>query len=316
MEQIRQNRLKEALGRIYDQQPAYFREYLRRYQEDPTSRIFAPLADAYRQMGKIDEAIQICEKGLEYHPNFPGGRVALARCYLEKKWYMEAKRELEKVVKEVPENLLAHKLLADTYYALKDYTSSLSAYKMAFLLSPNDIQIAEKIRSLEQGNPAGEAIQAQENIEIDEVVERNVQKKEFQPSTSISIPYFQEEESELWSPNSEEKVGLEDLVGFSEEIQIEDSFKTESLRDIFAEDAQKKQKEITSETLADLYYSQGQIEKALVIYEKMKRQDPNSAISKKIMNCRLKLGLDKQALVREQQITTLSKLLKKVQRQA
>jgi tetratricopeptide (TPR) repeat protein len=268
-------------------------------------------------MGKIEEAIQICEKGLEYHPNFPGGRVALARCYLEKKWHLEAKRELEQVVKEVPENLLAHKLLADTHYALKDYASSLHSYKMAFLLSPNDIQIAEKIRSLEQGAPAKAAAAAeeQENIEIDEVVERNVQKPEFKPSTSVSIPYFQEEESELWSPNSEEKVGLEDLVGFSEEIQIEDSFKTESLRDIFAEDAQKKQKEITSETLADLYYSQGQVEKALVIYEKMKRQDPNSAISKKIMNCRLKLGLDKQALVREQQITTLSKLLKKVQHQ-
>jgi ABC-type multidrug transport system fused ATPase/permease subunit len=57
-----QNRVREALGKIYDQEPPYFREYLRRFKEDPTSRVFAPLADGYRRQGRLDEAIEICRE--------------------------------------------------------------------------------------------------------------------------------------------------------------------------------------------------------------------------------------------------------------
>src|SRR3954470_1307396 len=116
----RSNRDREALGRIYDQHPPHFREYLRRYKEDPTSRVFAPLAEAYRRLGRVDEAIAICREGLQHHPEFHGGRVALAKCFLEKKMLSEARQELEIVVKQVPENLLAQRLLGDTLVALKE----------------------------------------------------------------------------------------------------------------------------------------------------------------------------------------------------
>src|SRR5580698_2425157 len=91
----RQNRVREALGRIYDNYPPYFREYLRRFREDPTSRVFAPLAEAYRRMGQVEEAIEICREGLEHHPDFHGGRVALAKCYIDKRLFAEARVELE-----------------------------------------------------------------------------------------------------------------------------------------------------------------------------------------------------------------------------
>ena len=41
-------------------------KYLKEYQENPRSRVFAPLAEAYRKSGLIDEAIDICREGLEY----------------------------------------------------------------------------------------------------------------------------------------------------------------------------------------------------------------------------------------------------------
>lgn len=68
-----QNRIRETLGKLYEHQPPHFREYIRRYQEDPTSRVFAPLAEAYRRLGRVDEAIDICLEGLKHHPEFPGG---------------------------------------------------------------------------------------------------------------------------------------------------------------------------------------------------------------------------------------------------
>jgi hypothetical protein len=47
---------------LYEEYPPYFREYLRRYEEDPTSRVFASLAEAYRKLGRLYDAISICRK--------------------------------------------------------------------------------------------------------------------------------------------------------------------------------------------------------------------------------------------------------------
>ena len=58
--------------------PPIIYEYLKKYQEDPSSRVFAPLAESYRKAGLADEAIEIAREGLRVHPNFVGGRVALA----------------------------------------------------------------------------------------------------------------------------------------------------------------------------------------------------------------------------------------------
>lgn len=146
----RQNRIREALGKLYDQQPPYFREYLRRFREDPTSRVFAPLAEAYRKLGQVDEAIEICREGLQHHPDFYSGRVALAKCLIEKKDYDNARLELERVVNSVPENLLAQRLLGETHLACGDLGGALHCFKMALLLSPADVALTEKVHHLEQ----------------------------------------------------------------------------------------------------------------------------------------------------------------------
>src|SRR3954468_18642982 len=88
--------------------------YLKKFQEDPTSRVFAPLAEAYRKAGLVDEAIEIAREGLRIHPTFIGGRVALARCLFDKAAYSEVISELTPVVRDVPDNLVAQRLLAES----------------------------------------------------------------------------------------------------------------------------------------------------------------------------------------------------------
>src|SRR3954468_23950919 len=89
-------------------------EYLKKYQEDPTSRIFAPLAEAYRKAGLVDEAIEIAREGLRVHPHFVGGRVALARALFDKEKYEEVATELSAVVQDAPDNLIAQRLLGES----------------------------------------------------------------------------------------------------------------------------------------------------------------------------------------------------------
>src|SRR4051812_37043809 len=90
-------------------------DYLKKYQEDPTSRIFAPLAEAYRKAGLLDDAIEIAQEGLRMHPNFVGGRVALARALFDKKLFDEVIEELGPLIQDVPDNLVAQRLLAESY---------------------------------------------------------------------------------------------------------------------------------------------------------------------------------------------------------
>jgi predicted Zn-dependent protease len=123
--------------------------YLKKYQDDPTSRIFAPLAEAYRKAGLVDEAIQIAREGLRVHPNFVGGRVALARALFDKTKYEDVIRELAYVVQDVPDNLVAQRLLAESCLMLGRVAEALGAYKMLLFFSPHDAETAAIVQELE-----------------------------------------------------------------------------------------------------------------------------------------------------------------------
>ena len=123
--------------------------YLRKYQEDPSSRVFAPLAEAYRKAGLIDEAIDIAREGLRAHPSFIGGRVALARALFDKRQYNDVVQELTHVVQDVPDNLVAQRLLAESFLMLGRVAEALDSYKMLLYFAPQDPDTAKIVRELE-----------------------------------------------------------------------------------------------------------------------------------------------------------------------
>ena len=351
------NRIKETLGRLYENQPPHFREYMRRYQQDPTSRVFAPLAESYRRLGRLDEAIDICLEGLKHHPDFIGGRVALARCFIDKKRYVRAKEELEIVVGIAPDNLLAQRLLGDCFFNLKEMDQSLRCYKLALVLSPSDIGLQDKVHRMEMQMHRGDFDDSHSGDErpnlstTDSVVEVPVEFVNRQQPTGVVEPLLDEVEaivsqeistdsvssqgssvqvqsmSEVNSAlmgidiNDDEEIQLneteedelrrskvEAILGFEEERG--DSFKTEDVSKIFADETSSVA-EITTQTLGDLYLSQGQFEKALKIFDKIYRQRPNAELAQKIQSCRTHLGVDSQSLRRQQKIDTLNAILKK-----
>jgi tetratricopeptide (TPR) repeat protein len=124
-------------------------QYLKKYQEDPSSRVFAPLAEAYRKAGLIDEAIEIAREGLKVHPRFIGGRVALARALFDKRYYSEVIDELTEIIQDVPDNLVAQRLLAESYLMLGRIADALGAYKMLFYFAPQDTDLMKIVRELE-----------------------------------------------------------------------------------------------------------------------------------------------------------------------
>lgn len=132
-----------------DVNPVLVERYQLMLQSDPKAKIFAPLAEAYRKMGLIDEGIQICQKGVGFHPDFAGGRVALGRLYLEKGLLEEAETEFLRASELSPENLLAQSLLGDTQLKLRKPKEALKAYKMLLLLAPQDARAQKMVKKLE-----------------------------------------------------------------------------------------------------------------------------------------------------------------------
>lgn len=125
-------------------------QYLERWQNDPTSRVFAPLAEAYRKAGLIEEAIEIAREGLAVHPGFVGGRVALARALFDHKKYSQVVEELAGIVQDVPDNLIAQRLFAESCILLGRPMEALASYKMLLYFIPHDQEIAKTVQDLEE----------------------------------------------------------------------------------------------------------------------------------------------------------------------
>src|SRR3954466_2793615 len=123
---------------------------------DPKSRAFAPLAEAYRKLGKLDEALKILGDGLKIHPNIPGALVTHARVLIAQGKHADAKPQLEKAVKMAPENLVALSALGDVQEKLGDPASAGKTFRTVPLLSPADAHAKDRLAAL----PAGGATPA------------------------------------------------------------------------------------------------------------------------------------------------------------
>ena len=49
--------------------------YLETFRQNPRSMVFGPLAEAYIKGGRLQEAVEVCQKGLLSHPDFVEGRL-------------------------------------------------------------------------------------------------------------------------------------------------------------------------------------------------------------------------------------------------
>jgi tetratricopeptide (TPR) repeat protein len=85
----------------------------RRYAENPKGRNFAPLADAYRKAGQLDQAIELCTSGLEHHPDYVSAHIVYGRCLIDQHQDDKAAVVFRKVLGLDPENVIAFKVLAD-----------------------------------------------------------------------------------------------------------------------------------------------------------------------------------------------------------
>ena len=121
-----------------------------RISKDPKSKLFVPLAEEYKKVGDIEMAIHVLSEGLKNNPAYVTARSLLGRLLYENGDLIAAQKELEEVVKAIPDNLLAHRKLGDLYSLLKDQTKALKHYRIALALNPGDKSLAALVSKLDE----------------------------------------------------------------------------------------------------------------------------------------------------------------------
>ena len=124
-----------------DSRIQHFERILR---NNPQSRAFASLTEAYRKNGQLEEALKVALKGVQINQGYHGGRVALARVLVDLNQLNKAKHHLERVMKEDTGNILALRILGKVCIQLKEHEQAIEVYTRIKSLHPED-QKSEKI---------------------------------------------------------------------------------------------------------------------------------------------------------------------------
>lgn len=122
--------------------------YLRKYELNPHSRAFAPLADLYRKTGRVEEALEILAAGLAEHPTYVSALVIKARSHLALGQTQPALAAFQRVLELDPDNLVAIKQLADIALADGDQSRAASFLARVVSLDPTDERAAAQLEWL------------------------------------------------------------------------------------------------------------------------------------------------------------------------
>ena len=153
-------------------------------KKDPNSKLFVPLAEEYRKTGMLDEAISVLMTGITSQPGYTSARVSLGKIYLEKKMAPAAKEEFEKVISAIPDNLFAHKKLAEIYRDSGEKERAIGEYRVVLKLNPLDDDAVSNLETLQRGHMQEEGITATESapeefsVQGNDVVEETLKAEE------------------------------------------------------------------------------------------------------------------------------------------
>lgn len=114
-----------------------------RWQGDPSSRVFLQLAEEYRHLGRVQDALEVLESGLKEHPGYLSALVAKGRCLLELGEAGKARGVLERVVQQDATQMVANKLLVRAYLETGEPERAGQRLDLYSLLNDSDPEIAE-----------------------------------------------------------------------------------------------------------------------------------------------------------------------------
>jgi len=288
-------------------------KYEKLLEDDPRSRSFAPLAEAYRQVGLIDKAFDVLKKGLRYNPDYLLGYLTLALCYFDKKEYGLAYTTLKPLISQNRDNLKLQKVFAECAKKTNNLEEALDSYKYLLFLNPKDRDIANQVSLLEEELHEEAVYSRQEatTFNVDQLEVNPADDKEIDNWVQVDLANKQleseDEEVDDWSVGKPEEghelqfdregdIGNQDEIIYDQEHEYSQELSEiapleqngdDNLIAFERKPIEELEKEITpviTHTLVDIYLKQGHYQKAKEILEQILEVGPKSEDALKKMS--------------------------------
>lgn len=259
-------------------------KYSEVFEKDSSSRVFAPLAEGYRQAGLIDRAMEILKVGIRHNPAYLQGYITLGNCYFDMGEFNLAYTTLRPLISENRDNIRLQKLFASSCVELEHSEEALESYKYLLFLNPRDVEVSNAVSKLEGTETEIENIIAPvstEKFEINEIqVKPEVVKSNLDEWIKVDLEKSEEEpisEPDVSNWEMEKKEKLVEPIKLVKPISLE-SEEVEPVREEQVEVKSKSQPVITH-SLVDLYIDQGHISKAKELLAKIIELNPQEESS-------------------------------------
>lgn len=147
-------------------------------EQDPSSQIFAALADSYRKKGEFDKAFRVCQNGLRIHSSYGAAHVVMAKINLDRGIYDFAEIEANKAIEIDGKTCRNELLLAEIYIYKGEFKKAISLLKRLSIENPENEQIIKLLNIAERiPNESGNlSIESDQQESIDE--KENNKKKD------------------------------------------------------------------------------------------------------------------------------------------
>lgn len=119
-------------------------------ERDPEGRAFAPLADAYRRQGDLDQALELLEDGLGRHQDFTPGHVVAGWVLRDRGETQAAAEAFDAALSLDDENLEALRGLGDLAAERGDAATAAGCYRKLVELEPTDPEVRARLIEAER----------------------------------------------------------------------------------------------------------------------------------------------------------------------
>ena len=92
-------------------QNSQFLRYYEKWQKAPDSVAFIPVAEYFLKYNMVKESLDVCKKGLLWHPQMVSARLLFAKILIKNSQFEDAAEELQHIFMLVPDHPGAKKLL-------------------------------------------------------------------------------------------------------------------------------------------------------------------------------------------------------------
>lgn len=282
-------------------QSALLAKYYGLYKKNPRSKVFAPLAEAFRKLGMLDDALKILKEGIRHHPNYTLGYIVLANCYYDQEKFDLTYNTLRPIISQNADNISLQKIFAQACIHLGHLEEALDTYKYLLFLNPRDKFFASEVKKLEDDLMVGhkkltldQLIKAPDmEIPVSETVDDDWVQVDFNRPSRKALPEVKqvpkeeplEDEWVMKRPGDreeEKKSGMHPILTKEsvEKRSLEDDFYADEFEEEMG-DIDEVNSSITSDspivshTLIDLYCSQHYYDKAIELLEKILELNPH-----------------------------------------